>query len=80
MPRLNRLKLCKQLQMALILRQSLGNRFALVTWDELSDMTDSEVTEDTFATVTLIGNVRNEVFKVLAKKAVEVWIPSPPKK
>jgi len=38
-------------------------------------MTDSEVTEDTFATVTLIGNVRNEIFKVLAKKAVEVWIP-----
>ena len=75
MPRLNRLKLCKQLQMALILRQSQGNRFALVTWEELSDMTDSDITEDTFATVTLVGNVRNEVFKVLAKKAVEVWIP-----
>ena len=61
--------------MALILRQSQGNRFALVTWEELSDMTDSDITEDTFATVTLVGNVRNEVFKVLAKKAVEVWIP-----
>lgn len=46
-----------------------------MTWEELSDMTDSEITEDTFATVTLIGNMKNETFKVLAKKAVEVWIP-----